>query len=45
LGTADTDPNYNIILIRNDSLVVHTEDFLKQQINWFETTQDGWIED
>jgi hypothetical protein len=24
---------------------VHTEDFLKQQINWFETTQDGWIED
>jgi len=35
LGTANTDPNYNIILIRNDSLVVHSEDFLKTDVSWF----------
>ena len=40
LGTANTEPNYNIILIKDDSLIVHTEDFLKQDINWFETTQN-----
>ena len=27
LGTANTEPNYNIILIKDDSLIVHTEDF------------------
>ena len=37
LGTANTDPNYNVILIKDDSLIVHTEDFLKKDINWFET--------
>ena len=37
LGTANTDPNYNIILIKDDSLIVHTEDFLKNDVNWFET--------
>jgi len=36
LGTAHTEPNYNIVLIRDDSLVVHTEDFLKTNIQWFE---------
>ena len=35
LGTANTDPNYNIILIKEDSLVVHSEDFLKTEVNWF----------
>ena len=45
LGTADTEPNYNIILIKNNSLIVHTEDFLKPNINWFETTQQGWVEE
>ena len=45
LGTANTEPNYNIILIKNNSLIVHTEDFLKQNVNWFETTQDGWIDE
>ena len=44
LGTANTDPNYNVILIKSDSLIVHTEDFLKQNINWFETTQESWRE-
>lgn len=39
LGTANTDPNYNVILINKNSLVVHTEDFLKDNINWFETTK------
>mgnify|MGYP000939450675 CR=1 FL=1 len=42
LGTANTEPNYNIILIKDDSLIVHTEDFLKQNINWFETAQESW---
>jgi len=41
LGTANTEPNYNIILIKDNSLIVHTEDFLKQNINWFETAQKG----
>ena len=45
LGSADTEPNYNIILIRNNSLIVHTEDFLKSDINWFKTTQEGWVEE
>ena len=45
LGSADTDPNYNIVLINNDSIIVHNEDFLKVKINWFETTQTGWIEE
>ena len=45
LGTANTEPNYNIILIKDDSLIVHTEDFLKQDINWFETTQEDWEEE
>tara|TARA_B100000579_G_C22719726_1_gene798788 strand:- start:360 stop:1157 length:798 start_codon:yes stop_codon:yes gene_type:complete len=36
LGKADTDPNYNVILITEDSLIVHTEDFLKTKVNWFE---------
>ena len=45
LGTANTEPNYNIILIKDDSLIVHTEDFLKKDIDWFETTQEGWVEE
>ena len=35
LGTANTDPNYNVVLIKENSLVVHSEDFLKTDINWF----------
>jgi 3',5'-cyclic AMP phosphodiesterase CpdA len=35
LGTANTDPNYNIILLEEDSLIVHSEDFLKTDVNWF----------
>ena len=42
LGTANTEPNYNVILIKNNSLIVHTEDFLKPNISWFETTQKDW---
>ena len=37
--TLKCDPNYNVILINKNSLVVHTEDFLKDNINWFETTK------
>jgi 3',5'-cyclic AMP phosphodiesterase CpdA len=40
LGTANTEPNYNVILIKDDSLIVHTENFLNTDINWFETTQE-----
>ena len=35
LGTANTDPNYNIVLIKENSLIVHSEDFLKSDVNWF----------
>ena len=35
LGTANTDPNYNIVLIEEDSFIVHSEDFLKTEVNWF----------
>ena len=45
LGTAHTEPNYNVILIKKDSIIVHTEDFLKLEVEWFETTQEGWPED
>ena len=45
LGTANTEPNYNIILIKDNSLIVHTEDFLKPNISWFETTQESWIDE
>ena len=41
LGSADTDPCYNIVLLNNDSLIIHNEDFLKTDINWFETTRPG----
>ncbi len=36
LGTASTDPNYNVILIKDDSLIVHSEDFLKTEVIWIE---------
>ena len=35
LGTANTDPNYNVVLIKDDALIVHSEDFLKNKTNWF----------
>ena len=41
LGFANTDPNYNIVLINGDSIVIHNEDFLKVEINWFETIKSS----
>ena len=35
LGTANTDTNYNVAIIRSDALIIHTEDFLKTEVNWF----------
>ena len=35
LGTANTDPNYNVVLLSDDSLIIHSEDFLKTEVNWF----------
>ena len=35
LLTANTDPNYDIILIKEESLIVHTQDFLKTDVNLF----------
>ena len=35
LGTANTDTNYNIAIIRPDAIIIHTEDFLKTEVNWF----------
>lgn len=43
LGQANTDPNYNIILINKDSLIVHSEDFLRTNIDWFETVKKDWF--
>jgi len=34
-GSANTDPNYNVAIINDESLIIHTEDFLKTDINWF----------
>ena len=36
LGTANTDPNYNVAIINDESFIIHTEDFLKTSINWLE---------
>ena len=41
LGSANTDPSYNIVLLSDDSFIIHNEDFLKTDINWFETTTPG----
>ena len=27
--------NYNVAIIRSDALIIHTEDFLKTEVNWF----------
>ena len=35
LGSANTDPNYNVAIINNESIIIHTEDFLKTSMNWF----------
>ena len=35
LGTANTDANYNIAIIRSDAMIIHSEDFLKTEVNWF----------
>ena len=35
LGTANTDANYNIAIIRSDAMIIHSEDFLKNEVNWF----------
>ena len=36
LGSANTDANYNVAIVRSDALIIHTEDFLKTEVNWFE---------
>ena len=36
LGTANTDTNYNVAIIRSDATIIHTEDFLKTEVNWIE---------
>ena len=35
LGTAHNDPNYNVAIIRSDATIIHTEDFLKSEVIWF----------
>ncbi len=36
LGTAKTDANYNVAIIRSEALIIHTEDFLKNEVMWFD---------
>ena len=35
LGSANTEANYNVAIVRSDALIIHTEDFLKTEVNWF----------
>ena len=35
LGTANTDANYSVAIVRSDALIIHSEDFLKTNVNWF----------
>lgn len=46
LGFAPFPPTYNVCLIRNDSVIVHSIDFKDEdKIKWLETTFNGWIEE
>ncbi|MEP1209729.1 MAG: phosphodiesterase [Rhizobiaceae bacterium] len=46
MGYGDLTPTYNICLLSDNSTVVHSIDFLKQDtIVWKGTQADGWVED
>lgn len=45
-GTGPIAPNYNVVLIEADSVVVHTVDFLVEPLLvWLPFDADGWVED
>ncbi|MEM9331563.1 MAG: metallophosphoesterase [Pseudomonadota bacterium] len=44
LGYAPYPPTYNVCLLSDDAVVVHSIDFMDDdKITWLETTSDGWI--
>jgi len=46
LAFAPFPPTYNVCLISDDSVVVHSIDFRdEEKITWLETTSNGWIEE
>ena len=46
LGFAPFPPTYNICLLSDEAVVVHSIDFRDEdKITWLETTSDGWIEE
>jgi len=46
LGFAPFPPTYNVCLINDHSVVVHSIDFRDdEKITWLETTSNGWIEE
>ena len=46
MGYGDLTPTYNICLLEEESTVVHSIDFLKQDsIVWMHTNADGWVSD
>lgn len=46
LGFAPFPPTYNVCLISEDGVVVHSIDFRDDdKVTWMETTSDGWIEE
>lgn len=46
MGYGDLTPTYNVCLLEQDSTIVHTIEFLKQDtIVWMDTKADGWVDD
>jgi len=44
IGVGGLAPNYHVVLIDEDNVVVHTEDFLVD-VKWLVLQDDGWLED
>lgn len=46
LGFAPYPPTYNVCLIREESVIVHSIDFRDDdKVTWMETTSSGWIDE
>ncbi len=46
IGVGPLAPNYNVVLIEQDSVVVHTIDFLVEpELDWILLNDEGWIEE
>ena len=46
LGVAPSPATYNVCLIDDHAVVIHSIDFqLDDKISWYESSSDGWIEE